>query len=214
MDGINQILGTRFSRVTDYTDIAAILVTPFSYKYVSSKIQTYDRGTKFSFSPVLVCMISIFAFVATTLPRQRVRKDLIVNEKIICHMNKKKIFESRIQAGKQLSDKLQSNLSDSLFLLHFRLDEHDARVETWVKIYSIDSRQTVFEIDSLDSYIVSGRLFSGINEKNVEYVKNLNRDDIITLFKKNVIDKIEDKNLNDLQIYFDNPRFDHTLRER
>jgi hypothetical protein len=150
--------------------------------------------------------------VATTLPHQEVRKQLIINEKISCHLNKLEIFEKRIKAGRPLSENLQSNLLDSSFLLHFQLDDHLTDVEVWVKIYPTSLNETIFEIDSLDSYTITGGLFLGIDEDDVGYVNELRKDDLVNLFKKNVVDKIENKNLNDTRIFYDNPKFDYTLK--
>lgn len=212
---INQVAGTNFYRVIDYTDLLALVVILFSYRYLNDRIKNYkQKEQSLTIAPILVSLVSLFAFVATTLPRQEIKQKLTIDEKLICNLGKEEIFKNRINAGRRLSDKLENNLSDTSFRISFHADKFDARVETWVKIYSLDSSKTVFVIDSLDSYVVTGGLFTGIDEDDIEDVKNIKREEFIDLFKKNVIERIENKSITETHIYFDNPKLDYTLFDR
>ena len=212
---MNQVVGTNFYRVIDYTDLLTIIVIPFSYRYLNDRIKNYQQQDQYlTTAPILISLVSLFAFVATTLPRQEVKQKLTIDEKLICKLGKGEIFKSRIKAGRGLSDKLENNLSDTSFRISFHANKFDARVETWVRIYSLDSTKTAFEIDSLDSYVITGGLFTGINEDDIEDVKNIKREEFIKLFKENVIERIENKSITETDIYFDNPKLDHTLFDR
>lgn len=212
---MNQVVGTNFYRVIDYTDLLTIIVIPFSYRYLNDRIKNYKQQNQYlTAAPILISLVSLFAFVATTLPRQEVKQKLTIDEKLICNLGKGEIFKSRIKAGRGLSDKLENNLSDTSFRISFHANKFDARVETWVRIYSLDSSKTAFEIDSLDSYVITGGLFTGIDEDDIEDVKNIKREEFIKLFKENVIERIENKSITETDIYFDNPKLDHTLFDR
>ena len=212
---MNQVVGTNFYRVIDYTDLLTIIVIPFSYRYLNDRIKNYQQQDQYlTTAPILISLVSLFAFVATTLPRQEVKQKLTIDEKLICNLGKGEIFKSRIKAGLGVSDKLENNLSDTSFRISFHANKFDATVETWVRIYSLDSSKTAFEIDSLDSYVITGGLFTGINEDDIEDVKNIKREEFIKLFKENVIERIENKSITETDIYFDNPKLDHTLFDR
>jgi hypothetical protein len=212
---MNQVVGTSFYRVIDYSDLLTIVAIPFSYRYLNDRIKNFQQQKQYlTTSPILISLVSLFAFVATTLPRQEVKQKLTINEKLLCNLGKGEIFKSRIKAGRGLSDKFENNLSDTSFRISFHANKFDARVETWVRIYSLDSSKTAFEIDSLDSYVITGGLFTGVDEDDIEDVMNIKRDEFIKLFKENVIERIENKSITETDIYFDNPKLDHTLFDR
>lgn len=77
----------------------------------------------------------------------------------------------------------------------------------------LDDTKTVFEIDSLKRFTIYGRLFNGIEQDHVKRMKNLKRSDFIDLFKENVIKQIENKDIEETDIYFNNPKVDYTVRE-
>ena len=74
---MNQVVGTNFYRVIDYTDLLTIIVIPFSYRYLNDRIKNYQQQNQYlTTAPILICLVSLFAFVATTLPRQEVKQKL------------------------------------------------------------------------------------------------------------------------------------------
>ena len=212
---INHTLGTEFSRVVDYTDLVALFILPISYLHFRRKLETNsDIEYNHRIVPILIIGVSLFAFVATTLPRQEIKANLPVVELYTIELNKEEIFTNRIEPARSLSGDLKSNMVDSLFFLEFHIDNHDLLAE--VKIYEIDERNTMIEFVSVASYTVTGGLFTGFDEDKIEEMKELRRDDFKDQFKRGVVEKIGSKNRPEspLYIYYWNPKLDPIILER
>lgn len=133
INSINQTLGSKLNRVTDYTDLLTLFIVPISYRHLNRILETYDKQTNERMAAsILITLVSLFAFVATSQPRQEIEDRFIIQEKLICSVSKDEIFKNRIKPGTQLSDKVEHNLSDSLFLISFRLPDENIDIETWV----------------------------------------------------------------------------------
>jgi len=207
----NHTLGTEFSRVVDYTDLVTLLILPISYLHFKRKIDTnYEHN--FRTAPILIIGISLFAFVATTLPRKEVKTDLQIGESYIIDLAKQEIFTNRMEPARGLSDSIKSNMADSLFFLEFDSDGHDLMAK--VKIYKIEEEKTMIEFVSLTSYTVTGGLFSGFDEEKLEKMEKLKREDYKKLFESGVIEVIKTKNRFESDIFYWNPKLDPIILER
>lgn len=67
-------LGIPIGRTIDFTDLWAIAVLPFAYRYEKSSY------TSFGIRPQIVIFVSAFAFVATTLPPKEEKKYVGINK--------------------------------------------------------------------------------------------------------------------------------------
>ncbi len=207
----NHTFGTEFSRVVDYTDLITLLILPISYLHFKRKIET-NIEYNFRIFQILIIGISIFAFVATTLPRKEVKTNLQIGEPYIVALSKQEIFTNRMEPARGLSDSLKSNMADSLFFLEFDSDGHDLMAE--VKIYAVDKEKTMIEFVSLTSYTVTGRLFSGFDEEQLEEMEKLKKEDYKRLFESGVIEVIKSKNRYESDIFYWNPKLDPVILER
>ena len=207
----NNNLGTGFARVVDYTDLAALSVLPISYHYSRKRIQvrTGNACPNRMFA-LLITGVSLFAFVATSLPRKRLNTDLYIGESYIIELNKEEIFRNRIEPARSLNDSLKSNLADSLFFLGFGGGGHDFIAE--VKIYQIDERKTSIEFVSLKSYTIMGGLF-GLSKKKIKKMEQFMKDDYKSLFESGVIETIKTKDRFESDIFYWNPKLDPIILE-
>lgn len=210
----NQTLGTKFHRVIDYSDLLTISVVPISFIYLNRQIETFGhRKNDQRTMPILISLVSLFAFVATSQPRQEIRTKLLIQESYIINLTKEEILKNRMEPATGLGDNISANMADSLFFLEFAFNGHDLLAK--VKIYSIDKDKTKVEFISMASYTVSGRMFYGFDEEELKKMKKLNKEDYKEIFEKEVITRIE--NLDRYQpgnnIIYWNPHLDPIILE-
>lgn len=210
----NHLLGTGFSRVVDYTDLAALLILPCSYFYFTSRLESghnigYSRATS-----ILIVGITFFAFVATTLPKQEIKVDTKIGASYKVALSKTDVFTTRIAPARELNNDLKSNLADSLFFLEFSTD--NKRLLAEVRIHEVDERNTRLELVSFVTCTITGGLFTGVNKRELEKIKKLTADDYKDLFKRGVIDPINHTTNPESPsyIYYWNPRLDPTILAR
>jgi len=207
----NYTFGAEFSRVVDYTDLITLFILPISYLHFKRKTDT-NIEYNFRIVQILIIGISIFAFVATTLPRKEVKTNLQIGEPYIVDLSKQEIFTNRIEPARGLSDSLKSNMADSLFFLEFDSEGYDLMAE--VKIYTVDKEKTLIEFVSLTSYTVTGELFNGFDEEQLEEMEKLKKEDYKRLFENGVIEVIKNKNRYESDIFYWNPKLDPVIFER
>ncbi len=197
---LSQTIGIGFNRVIDYTDLFALLILPFSFRYFQQKLSTEQKIGKCLTIPLGV--ISLFAIWATTLPREKVELNLNVNEEYELEMSKSELFNS-MQPGHGYSDTLEKNLRDSLFYLHFDiLDESRADVTALSTIISIDSNRTELRLEKILYGYITGGLFSGVDKDDIEHFKSISAEEFKTHFTTYFIEPIQNGKAE--YIYYDN----------
>jgi hypothetical protein len=208
----NQTLGTRFHRVIDYSDLLTLAVVPVSLKYLNKKIATYaHRRNELKTIPILIGLVSLFAFVATSLPRQEVQTRLQIDEPYVINLSKEEIFKNRIKPVTRLCDSIEANMIDSLFFLDFKANRHDLLAK--VRIYTLDKTQTRIDFISMASYTVTGRMFYGFDEDELKRMATLDKNDYKKLFEKEVIQRIENQHKNEQTVFYWNPKLDPRILE-
>jgi hypothetical protein len=207
----NHALGTKFSRVIDYSDLVALVVLPISYRHLQRIETTTSIKSHYRPLPILISTISLFAFVATSLARQEIKKDLFIGQSYLIDLSKEEIFQNRMDAATGLCDSLEANMTDSLFYIQFRTGNHDLLTE--VKIYSIDKSTTKLEFVSLTSYTVTGKLFRGFDEKDLKKREELKEAEYLELFNVGVVETIKTKDKFESDIYYWNPKLDPRILE-
>ncbi len=195
-----QTVGIGINRVVDYSDLLALGILPFSLIYFRKQLKTEHRISMYLTVPLSV--VSLFAIWATTLPREQVELNINVNEVYEINMSKTEFFNS-IQAGHGYSDTIGKNLEDSLFYLDFDIVEgYRADVTALSTIISIDSISTSIRLDLILHGYITGSLFSGVDNDDIEHFKSLSTKDFKALFEANLIKPIREGKAE--YIYFDN----------
>lgn len=208
----NQTLGTEFSRVIDYSDLMALGILPLSYRHLQRIETRVSTQYNFRLVPFLISGVSLFAFVATSLPRKEVKKDLFIGQSYLIDLTKEEIFQNRMHAATALCDSLEVNMVDSLFFINFRSGDNSFLTE--VKIYKVDNSKTSIEFVSLKSYTATGKLFRWFDEKDLKRRENLKESDYIKSFEEGVIRTIKNKNKFDSDIYYWNPTLDPRILDQ
>lgn len=201
IDYVTKFTNLGFRRELDLSDLIALIVLPISYKYFQIKVAS-EKKNRFSLSTI-ICTLSIFAFCATSLPRQTIKSDVVVNCSFVLPMTKEVLFE-RLNYGHKFSDTMSKNLTDTLFYLYFRVPEYQAEATSIAIIKSLNDENTVITINQITEYHIIGKFFEGIKQSNIDGCKNLKTNDLCSIFKKNYIDMISLTNENSFSFYFDN----------
>ncbi len=204
-----QMNGIGFNRVVDYTDFVALLILPLSYNYFQKELKSQLSIHKALTLPISI--LSLFAIWATTLPREQVVLNLKVDEVYEVKMSKAELLNS-IQAGHGYSNTFEKNMKDSLFYLRFDIVEgYRAEVIALSTITSIDSNRVIVRFDMALFGCITGQLFRGVDNNDVEHFKSLSAKDFKAHFETNFINPI--KNGKTENIYYDNKEI-HDLYEK
>jgi len=169
-----------FHRTVDITDLIALTILPFSFRYFKLKSKT-AKSNRFVFS-TLVCFISIFSFYATSVPRQTFNVNIEVDKIFILPINKEELLTEL-----SYSDALSKNLTDSLFYVYYYIPDYGADATAIAKIKSLGNDSTSIQLISITQYGISGALFSGVKQSNIDACKNLKSADFENLFELNYI---------------------------
>ena len=201
IDYFARLTNLGFHRTVDITDLIALTVLPFSFKYFKFKSKT-AKSNRLAFS-TLICFISIFSFYATSVPRRTFNANIEVDKIFILPINKENIFKE-LNFGYGYSDTLSKNLTDSLFYLYFDIPDYLAKATVIAKIKSLGNDSTTIQLVCITKYDILGPFFSGIKQSNIDACKNLTSTDFENLFELNYIDVLLKKNENKRHLFFDN----------
>ena len=123
-------------------------------------------------------------------------------------MDKENFFK-RLRFGNcDFCEPLPENLTDSLFYLYFRIQDGWVDVTAIAKIKSLGEDKTIIQLDSITEYNISGPLFRGIKQSDIDFCNNLKALDFENLFELNFINVLLQEKRKSWKIYFDNIRTD------
>jgi hypothetical protein len=198
IDGLHAV-GFGFNRVVDQHDIIALMILPFSYHSFLTQLKAEKRKSKYLTMPISA--ISIFAIWATSLPREQVLLNLEVDAVYTLNMGKSELL-STLKVGHNMTYRPGENLQDSVFYLHFVInDGYKANITAVSTITSIDSSATKIRLDSVTHGYLIGGLFTGVDKDDITHFKSLSAKDFKSLFETNFIEKIRSGKTKN--IYFD-----------
>lgn len=193
-------IGIGLHRTTDYSYLFTLLILPLSYRYFTS---IRYQGFRLR-SPVvaILAIVSLFSFTATTLPRQEVKLGAYTDRSFVLDMSKEEFF-NRINPAHGYSNAHKQNLNDSLFYLYFYLPELQADVTALTSITMGTTDKVIIQLDSVISSYVTGGLFSGVDQKDINKVKSLSPNQLEDYFDKYFIDKVR-SGFKENHLYYDN----------
>lgn len=180
IDNLNNF-GIGINRTVDYSDLMALLILPLSYLY---RIKNSNKIEKLRFLPKPVIIgICSFAFIATTLPTE------------YGDLNLKSNLETQIDSLKEdsLTDKLgvYKNSNAPKYYTAIDIPNKRTRVTLSIIISELENNKVNIKLDSILSYVTeASSLFSGVNKKDVEYIKSLKTEDFERMFIEQKIDQL------------------------
>lgn len=174
------ITGIGIGRVVDYSDFMALIVLPISYAYWKQDIVTnvnYKKGFK-----TIIIGVSCFGFIATTLASEG---DIL---------NIKSGYSMTVNKDFNIVSNILTPYENNDFIID--IEEYNATIRTKISLFELDSSKTQIVLDSILDYSVQGTgliFYSGIDEDDVTYMKNLSQADIEKLFADAVNSSLNSK---------------------
>ncbi|MEP2280852.1 hypothetical protein [Maribacter sp.] len=176
------LYGIRIDRTVDYTDLVSLLILPVSYIYWNWNWNwNWDSQKSIKSRKILkpiIIGINCFAFIATTLPKHY--------EKISMKSEYSTIINYEYQFVRTQLNLPKLGLFEKDYY-GIELLEKKARIITSIKVDSINKQTTRIALDSILSFTVEGNGFifsSGIDDDDVDYVRELSKNEIEQLFSK------------------------------
>ena len=194
--------GLLLHRTIDPTDFIAFIVLPLSYFYFIN--QSSKKITRRKISLAFISFISMFSFVATTVPRAIVFLNIDSDESYSLNMSKSDFFKI-VHPNHGYSNSLKENMNDSLFYVYYSIPEKLTDLTALVKIKEVD--EGVIQIAVLDyekAYVATG---FGVrdDDKNIEYFESVNAEVHNKYFELNFIYPLKNSS-KEMNLYFDNKR--------
>lgn len=168
--------GVGINRTIDYSDLIALLILPISYTYWNREFKLLFKPNK-CLKPIVV-LVSCISFIATTLPR--VYEDIQIKSDF--EIEKQSNFE---EAKKAMT--FYESSQEERFIYDIEIPKRKMRIVTKIAVTEKPVGVLNIKLDSILSYTVqgSGTLFwGGIDKDDVDYAKNLTKEEIENLFKE------------------------------
>lgn len=190
-------------RVTDLTDLFALIVLPVSFKYFDRQLLKSETHSRFQTS--MICFIAFFSFCATTIGEKEYQKKLFIGKTYKIHTTKELLFK-KIKKLSQFSTLL---VKDSAFMVSCPVDiinyNDENRVFYSVTVKQIFKDTTIITIDSVLKYEIPNRgLFSGPNSDTEKYFENLSKTDYEIIFSSNLLRLLKSQAKEYRPLDFDN----------
>ena len=182
IDFLNNI-GIGIKRVVDYSDLIALLILPLSYRY---RVKNTRGIKKINFLPKgFIIGICSFAFIATTLPKERGEINLKSTYETEFEMQKDSLLRKMF--------KYYHSDNDPKYRAVIELPEKRSRIIVSTIISETQNNRTKVQLDSILFFVTEARGFFGVQKKNVDYAKELKLKDFEQLFTDQFINKLNKK---------------------
>ncbi len=183
---ISSITNFAFYRTVDITDFIALSILPFSYNYFhknNNEVSTY-KNSNFVLNS-LIGIITMYSFLADTNPRQDAKVNVKSKKEFNLQISKEQILNNlRTNFNSKISE------TDSLIFICFNIPEYRAESTARVRIIKVDKENTVIKIDRITEILVTGRLFWGISQSDIDSCEKITPAEYEENFKTNFIDII------------------------
>ena len=194
---ISQITDFAFYRTVDLTDLIALSILPISYHYFHEKNEEHKENKNNNFAlNSLIGVVTIYSFLADTNPRQEAKVKIKSEKEFTIQISKKQILNNLITSDTNILE------TDSLFTISFDVPKYRAEATAKVRIIKADEKNTIFKIDSISEVSVTGRLFFGISQSNIDGCEKMNASEYEENFKTNCIDIITNVRTTEYPTYY------------
>ena len=198
-------------RTIDSTDFFAFAVLPFSFIHFNTQI-TKPRISIAAPLKTVIGFISVFSFIATTLPKQEVELDIESNKIYVLEMDKTEFF-SKLNAGYGLSDTIELNLIDSLFYLHYYVQDVQAKMFVLANITEQDET-TIIKLKEFLTGRITGGFFEGIDENDLKVLEGVKRVEHEGYFQRYFIDQLLHPKKESRSLYYNNKSIYDDIQKR
>ena len=148
-------IGIGINRVVDYSDLIALLILPLSYRY---RTKNTSGIRKINLLPKeFIIGISSFAFIATTLPKERGEINLKSTYETEFEMQKDSVLRKMF--------KYYPSDNDPKYQAVIELPEKRSRIIVSTIISKIENDRTKIQLDSILFFVTEARGFFGVQKK-------------------------------------------------
>lgn len=178
-----QSVGIGLNRTIDYSDLVTLLILPISYLYWNSNFNDYLTN-KIIFKPILLS-ICVFAFIATSLPREYKKIKLKSNLEITLKAEEQEVIT------KLKLEKIHGSVQDYNYI--FELEKSRSKITSTIKLKKLDKGLITIKLDSIIESVTTGALFFGVSKDDTEYLDKLTIRDYEKFFLEKEIIKLYQK---------------------
>ena len=193
---ISDSLNLAFYRTVDSSDLIALSVLPLSYKYFKKKYAE-DKKSFFLVNS-LIGTLCVFTILADSQPRQEVGVKIKSSKIYKLPISKADLYEKlnvNSYSGEILASKTAINFS-------FEIPEYRASARAITKITEDSKGNLAIKLDSITDVLVTGRLFFGIKNSDLEATKKLTKRQLESLFEQNCIEELLKKGFFKSDTYY------------
>lgn len=175
-----QSIGIGLNRTVDYSDLWALLILPVSYVYWHSTVKDYFTY-KINVKPV-VLSICIFAFIATSFPREYKEINLTSNLEITLKAKKQDVI------SKLNLDWINGTAQD--YTCVFELEKSNTEITAIVQLKPLNNGLISIKLDRIVESLTRGSFFFGVSEDDIAYMDKLTIRDYEKIFLEKEIYKL------------------------
>lgn len=205
IDSINNFGILRIGRTIDYTDLVALLILPISFFYFRIKIKqvkTFSASVVRRFASLLIIILSVFAFTATSRVRDRM---IMLNSEIKIEKSKPEV-ESILRNNENLLD-LKIRRDDEVFPRN-QYPNVEVDLKTFFGDFNIEYEICESKLVKMSFIIIQEKDFTKVmgghgdfecslyedNSRNIEELTNQHKNELNKLFEREVIEKLRQNN--------------------
>ncbi|MEZ4817573.1 MAG: hypothetical protein R2776_06345 [Flavobacteriaceae bacterium] len=172
--------GIGIDRTIDYSDLISLTILPISFNYWKANFKEFIKLNK-AFKPAIIG-VSCFAFIATSVPSK------------IGEINQKADYDIDIRTTHEIlknSNLYFLSLKNNKHLSRLEIPERKAVITLSLVITEKEDGILNIKLDSILDYRVIGSTMifaGGVDQEDIDYVKNLTVSDFESLF---IIQKIK-----------------------
>ncbi|MBJ98834.1 hypothetical protein [Mesonia oceanica] len=177
--------GIGIDRTVDYTDLMSLFILPISYKYWKLDFRQIIQPNKI-WKPSIIG-ICVFAFIATSVASDFGEINLKANYNTDLNTTLEKARETKLFFVSLKNDRYLSKLT---------IPEKRAEINVLLLIKKNENGLLNIRLDSILDYEVkgSGNFFGGgVDQDDIDYVKNMNTYDFEKLFAEQKIEPLKNK---------------------
>ncbi|MCF7569690.1 hypothetical protein L3X37_15185 [Sabulilitoribacter arenilitoris] len=185
IDNLNSV-GIGINRVVDYSDLIALFILPLSYQY-RIKISTEIKQINFLPKSIIIGTCS-FSFIATTLPGEIGELNLKSNYEREFEIKKDSLFIEMFKI-----ETFQFKKSNK-YITNLKIPDRKTSIQISMLVTETGKDKIKIKLDSIKTYFISSSsLIFGIDNKDLNYIKNLKLKDFEELFIEQKIEKFNQK---------------------
>ncbi len=159
------------TKVTDYSDLAALFILPFAY---SIKTPSYSPAKIYSVAIYLSAVISLFAFCATSLPRQLMyypyrENEVRFNETFYSSLSKAEVLD-RLDPRKEgyKTDSVRYYRVTEYEKFYYRIKERNDSLTKWIPLSNTTDSSLFVKRVSNEFYTIPKYILNGDTLHNLE----------------------------------------------